>query len=612
MKESKINPEKLDHYYHILKNISFFSSISEKNIKKLCNMMTEVSIAGGETLIKEEDLESSMYILIFGRLFVKTETTSSAFAEICPGEVVGEIALLTGSERTATVYARRDSLLLKLTKENYGKFEKENLESALKFAKLSLNRITQKKTPSLPGQHIQLITIAPAGDSNHLAFAELLFQRLKLRYSTILIDRNACDTHFHHQISQSDLNSDDTHLLLDWIQSLEEKYDFVIFVADRQMTPWTARCFRESDRVFFVAEAGVHHALNSIELLYLQDSSNDDKIYDLIFLHPQDSRMIQGTHLWLDIRSVSGFYHIKLREPQHLDKIVRVITNSTIGVVLNGGGARGYSHLGVLRALLEYNIPIDYIGGTSMGAIIAADYVVYGLEKATEIATDFGNSWKGDYTLPYISLYSGKRTVYYLQKAFEDIEIEDLWTNFFCVSCNLSQQKLKLHTSGKLWMALRKSSSIPVIYPPIYEEGDMFVDGSIVNNMPIDVMRKLMRGGIIIGVNCSADSETKTVTSYTNTFVSGWKLFFKSLLMDKNTRHNQNDIFNVIAASLSLASNSHQRHVSKDASLLISIQTKKYGPLDFRKIKELEKIGYDTAIKILKESYFLDTIKNIL
>lgn len=603
MKETKIKHEKINDYLTVLKNTSFFKSMSEKNVKHLCEMMTEVSIAGGETLIKEGEKDFSMYILIFGRLYVKNESSTLPFAEICPGESVGEIAILTGSERTATVYARRDSLLLKLTKENYERFEKENLESALNLTKASLTRVALKKKLTLPGQRIRIITIAPAGDSDHTEFAQLLYQRLTTNYSAILIDRKLCDEHFQLQISQSDLNSDDTHPLLNWIQSLEKNYDFVILVSDRQMTPWTARCFRECDRVFFIADTKVHHALNSIELLYLQESLSDDKIYDLIFIQPQESEVITGTGQWFAKRSFSRYYHIKLKTPEHLDKIIRILTNSSIGIVLNGGGARGYSHLGVIRALLECKIPIDYLGGTSMGAIIGGSFVYGGLDRTMELLTKLGKVWKPDYTFPYIALYKGATTTNFLKILLDDVNIEDLWTNFFCISCNLSKKESRVHTTGKLWKALRMSLSLPAIFPPVYENGDMFIDGGIVNNMPIDEMRKVMKGGKIIGVNCSADRKIIPSSLYNTSHVSGWTYFLKSIFLDKEKRGQQNDIFNIITASIGLAGDTHQRYVSKDADLLIEIKTKKYGLLDFTKLNELEKIGYDTAMQVIKENF---------
>jgi len=169
--------------------------------------------------------------------------------------------------------------------------------------------------------------------------------------------------------------------------------------------------------------------------------------------------------------------------------------------VLSGGGARAYAHIGVVRALREANIPIDQIGGTSMGAIVAGCLAMGWDDDEIEmrIRKSFVESNPlGDYVLPVVSLSRGRRVDDRLQEHFGETLIEDLHTPFFCVSTNLVAGAPRVHKAGSLRRALRASISLPGILPPVVD-GDhgLLVDGAVLKNFPVDVMRALHRGAII-------------------------------------------------------------------------------------------------------------------
>src|SRR5690606_28931313 len=143
-------------------------------------------------------------------------------------------------------------------------------------------------------------------------------------------------------------------------------------------------------------------------------------------------------------------------------------------MVFAGGGARGFAHLGVVRAFREAGIPIDMTGGTSMGAIIGAGI---SCEWSTEHFLDrlhqlFAmSSPVRDYTLPLVSIVRGRLVARRLQSAFGEIDIEHMWRPFFCVSSDLTLGRPRVHRAGRLWRALRASSALPGILPPVIADG---------------------------------------------------------------------------------------------------------------------------------------------
>ena len=175
--------------------------------------------------------------------------------------------------------------------------------------------------------------------------------------------------------------------------------------------------------------------------------------------------------------------------------------------MLSGGGARGFAHIGVVKALREANVPIDTVGGTSMGAILGAGVAMeWTHEQLVERfkRTFVDTNPLSDYTLPLVSLVSGRKVSGLLRREFGELQIEDLNLPFFCVSSNLSTGRIAVHRHGSLWRWLRASVAIPGVLPPIFHNGEVHVDGGAMNNLPVDVMREVGRGPII-GVDVGAD-----------------------------------------------------------------------------------------------------------
>jgi NTE family protein len=208
---------------------------------------------------------------------------------------------------------------------------------------------------------------------------------------------------------------------------------------------------------------------------------------------------------WLDQHP--GLTHHHVRNTADVGRLARLLTGRGVGLVLAGGGARGFAHIGALKALREARVPIDAVGGASMGAILGAGVArEWPHEELVERIrrTFVDTNPLSDYTLPLMSLVSGRKVTRLLRQEFGEIGIEDLPLPFYCVSSNLTTGRLAIHRTGSLWRWLRASVAIPGVLPPIFHNGEVHVDGGAMNNLPVDVMREVGRGPVI-GVDVGAD-----------------------------------------------------------------------------------------------------------
>ncbi len=151
--------------------------------------------------------------------------------------------------------------------------------------------------------------------------------------------------------------------------------------------------------------------------------------------------------------------------------LVRRLTGRSIGLVLSGGGARGLAHIGVVRALEESAVPIDVVGGTSMGGIIAGLYALGHdsrsmLDLSRRGFVKMGVQPLMDYTPPIVSLLSGRRAAAVLKILAADTQIEDLWIKYFCVSTNLTRAESLVHEDGPLYKSRSRRPVCPDITRP--------------------------------------------------------------------------------------------------------------------------------------------------
>jgi NTE family protein len=218
---------------------------------------------------------------------------------------------------------------------------------------------------------------------------------------------------------------------------------------------------------------------------------------ELVILRPEGSAA--GNVLgWRSLCQARSHFFLRPESPSDVAALVRQLTGRGIGLVLGGGGARGFAHLGLMRALNELDIPVDVVGGTSMGAFFAGLVACgYSHHEMTHLAreTFVRNNYLNDYLFPTVALIRGRKFVRRLHDIFGDRRIEELRTPFFCVSTNLTRGAPVIHDRGALHLWLATSMAVPGVAPPVAYRGDLLVDGAVVNSLPTDVMQALQRAG---------------------------------------------------------------------------------------------------------------------
>lgn len=292
-----------------------------------------------------------------------------------------------------------------------------------------------------------------------------------------------------------------------------------------------------------------------------------------------------------------------LKRENDFCRLARRLRGRSIGLVLSGGGARGYAHLGLLKAFEEAGIQVDMIGGTSIGAFMAALYAQEGwsvglLSKAKSFADRMSCKWRMilDMTYPVVSWFTGHAFNRAMFTLFSDTQIEDLWMNYFCVTTNLTHSVVEVHRSGYLWRYVRASMSLSGFLPPLCDNGSMLLDGGYLNNLPIDVMKSI-GAQYVIAIDVGSDVDIGR-SDYDDA-VSGWWILLQKIL----GRSVRIPTLEEIQSRLAYVS-CHRKQLesmSIDKSYYLRPPVQQFATLQFRSHKEITQIGYDYGLTILRE-----------
>jgi predicted acylesterase/phospholipase RssA len=395
-----------------------------------------------------------------------------------------------------------------------------------------------------------------------------------------------------------------------WLDEREREHKYTIYEASPGMnesgrlTYWMQRCVEDADLLLLVGESSDDPELSATEKAL--PSTQSRSRMEMVLVYPADCQIPSGTAKWLAARRSSEFplqayHHVRMGNQMDFRRLTRRITGKSIGLTLSGGGARGWAHVGVLRALEEAQMDFDWVAGASMGAIVAAGIALgWESERICELAARFSDPKKLlDYTFPYTSLTSTKRITSVLQTQFGGADIEDTWHPFFCISADLTHGEERIHTSGALWKAVRASMAFPGIFAPVSEDGCILIDGGAANNLPIDRMREMCPQGTVIGVELLTGSPVSGGYDF-GPSLSGWKTL-SSHLLPVSKRPKIPHVMNIISGLV--YSNNHYRlnESWRCADLLIKVPVEAYGLLDFDKYAQIIDVGYRAAQKQLQE-----------
>jgi NTE family protein len=558
-------------------------------------------IKGGEQLFAESDPSDDFYMVVSGRLqaIKSTETGGQKIlGEIGRGESIGEMSLLIDEVRSATVIALRDSVLVRLTKPVFEKMLQVSQNMVRHLYRNLIFRLNQANLGTEKPPKIQTITVIGLSPNLDVtAFCHQFRAVLARRNKVIHLDSAICHAQlgFPETFSQTEWHN---RLTL-WLNEQEGAHDLVIYETNPLDVDWTRRCLRQADAVFMLADTAHPPDLTTVEKKWLVEGVKNFTAHQYLLLqHSDNHAQPTNTASWLKKRNIERHFHYKSKDNLDFERLARFVQGRAIGLVLAGGGARGLSHLGIYRALVEHGIPFDMVGGTSAGAIIAGMIARFGeVEKTLKMAREIAlyNPTKGDFDLfPMVSLLAGKKIRTAMDRLFEQQLIEDLWLDFFCVSSNLTNSEACIHKSGQMGRAIRASASIPGVFPPVVFGNDLHVDGGVINNLPIDVMRQLGAGQII-----AADLEFERDFDLNYAEMPNASQIFKNRIFGKN-KLNTPSLVDILMKASVLGSNQKARKLAAGADLLFMPDLKKIGFAAWERFDETVEIGYNYARKKLE------------
>lgn len=438
----------------LLGRLPLFAGLDTVTVAELAHHAEEVELQAGSYLFHAGDVSDSLYVVRRGRLQVLQQDI--VLRELGRGEVVGELGLLVDAPRSASIRALRDSTLLRLTWAQFDRIaERDALTALVRTLAIRLHQAPPPTVPGPPSPEVVVAVIGVGADAPVQSVAGALVTALSARLR--VVDPGRVDS--------------------DGLDRAEQAADKVVLHALVNDAGWLEFCLRVADRIVLVAG---DPAPPSAPLPPRAGGA------DLVLAGPSASR--EHRRLWEELiapRSVHAVDHRRL--PNDLGPLASRISGRSVGLVLGGGGARGLAHIGVLEELERAGVTVDRFAGTSMGAIIAASAAA-GLDAAAVDAQVYEcfvrHNPVGDYTLPIKGLIRGRRTADLLREAFGERLVEELPKQFRCVSVDLVARRAVVHRRGPLADAVGCSLRVPGLYPPQVYNGQLHVDGAVLEGIP--------------------------------------------------------------------------------------------------------------------------------
>jgi len=595
-----------------LKNI--LGDVEADALKLLLDHLQWVELPGGQTLMSQGEPGDAMYVTVSGRLrtYIADEDGNQRMVrEITRGQVVGEMSLYTDEPRSATLVAIRDTVLVRLGKNEFKQLLALSGQVSIALTRQIIKRLQTEGRRSAMDRPVT-IGLLPVSDGVDLAtFAAALAQQLRSIGRVAVVDAAFLDADLGvpgitHR-AQDDAEANRSIALR--LDEIEAENDFVLLLSDTTATSWTHRCSRHCDELYLLADADAPPVIHPIEAQCLvRRPARTDAAEILVLMHPAQRRAPSGTAAWMARRPLADHLHIRPALPRDMARLARLISRTAVGLVLAGGGARGLAHIGVYRALHERGVEIDVVGGTSIGSVMAAyvatdqgpDFVEANARRA------FATNPTGDFNLiPLLSLIKGQRLRRIVGQALQDLtgqsdtQVEDLWKSYYCVATNYSKASEHLIRQGSLLKAMLASIAIPGALPPVISDGDLLCDGGTFNNFPVDVMRGLRGVGKVIGVDLSF---RKTRRIEHDEVPGTWALLRDRLRPRASRRYRMPSLAAYLMNVTILYSTSRQRQAHRLTDIYMNPPLDRVGMLQWNRFDQIVGQGYAHACEVLDAS----------
>uniref|UniRef100_A0A7N8X5B1 Patatin-like phospholipase domain containing 7a n=1 Tax=Mastacembelus armatus TaxID=205130 RepID=A0A7N8X5B1_9TELE len=628
------------HFYEIMRvEPNVVLNVAHTVVRRMSSFVRQIDFAldwmaveAGRAVYRQGEKSDSTFIVLSGRLrsvIMKEDGKKELIGEYGRGDLIGVVEALTHQNRATTVHAVRDSELAKLPEGALNSIKRKFPQVVTRLIHLLGQKILQQvNSLHTPGSqwdagnqasNLSTVTVLPVSEDVPLTTFTLELQHALIAIGpTLLLTSDI----IKQRLGVAALDSVHEYRLSSWLGQQEDIHRIVLYQTDYTLTPWTQRCIRQADCIIIVGLGEQDPVVGELERMLEGSAVRAQK--QLVLLHREDGPPPKGTVDWLNMRSwISRHLHLscprrvfskrslpKLLELYHrvfekpadrhsdFSRLARVLTGNAIALILGGGGARGCSQVGLMRALCEAGIPVDLIGGTSIGSLMGALYAedrshsrmrVRAKEWAMEMTSVFKKVL--DLTYPVTSMFSGATFNSSISNVFKSKQIEDLWIPYFNITTDITASSMRVHTDGSLWRYVRASMSLSGYMPPLCDpkDGHLLMDGGYINNLPADVARS-MGAKVVIAIDVGSRDETN-LTNYGDS-LSGWWLLWKRL----NPLAEKVKVLNMAEIQTRLAYVCCVRQLesvkNSDYCEYIRPPIDRYRTLEFGKFDEIAEVGY--------------------
>ncbi len=571
-------------------------------------------IACGEQLWSAGEPADYIAFVLRGRLRVRVIEADGDVrdaGEIGRGQAVGVAEVIGRRDRVGGVTAMRETELLLLSAADFEAI----VDHAPAFVVPLMRSLATRLGAALRGEQgftaPETVAIVPLDRHTPL---NLFLERLGHaagRYASVhVVDAYRVDSVFRPGSAREPIGGPESEAIERWLDERDDSHDLDLYLADPEDTPWTRRCLSRADRILLVASAGSGPELREVERLIAADGAVPNTAHlELLLLHPESCAQPSGTAAWLALRSIERIHHVRGERPGDYRRVARRLLGRCVGLVLSGGAARGMCHIGVIRALLEAGVPIDAVGGASagggVGVLLAADL------SPDRIVEAIRETWLESKVfsrpkIPLVSVLESDEVREAMVRWLGDLQMEDLWRDCYVVATNLSRARLEVIDRGPAWHALLSTAAIPGLLPPTFRDGDVLVDGGVLDNLPIGVMLRRNPGKVIASdVGDASDSIRADASLHVCPSNA-------ALLLERINPFNQDTVVpwigTTLFATVTCASRYRDPELMDDLLHLFRPDLAGLPALAFDDPKPLLEAGYRAALRAIEAGAFADYI----
>ena len=464
--------------------IRFFGLEETSLVEEIVDEITWITMRPGEVLFEQGDEADAAYLVVAGRLRVRSADDHGELVldvELGRGEIVGELGIIHAAPRSATVRVVRDTTLARLSRESFTRLNERHPALALQVSMRIIDRLRRDHVPDHRARVIAVAVTAPVDDS----FIDRIQGEVGRFGSTRVVDEAELRTRVR------DLDGPGgSDRAAEFIHEADVNNDYVLLVDHGAPAEWATAIAQQCDR--FVGVISADPLAQEAKEMHRHLDALPAEVRDtawLVRIHPPTTDAPRNTAAVRRDFGVDEVHNVRSGADGHLERIARLMSGNGRGVVLAGGGAKGMAHVGALGALRDAGLMFDRIGGTSMGALMAAFAATDADQAAmTEMVTTEFHKGIFQPTVPIVGLITAEKIAESLVRQFGGRDMLDSWIPVFAASTNLSRSTLAIHRQGPMARALRASISLPVVMPPVPIEGDLHVDGAVLDNLPVAAM----------------------------------------------------------------------------------------------------------------------------